>query len=80
MQSTTAWTSFLASINQGTMYYLLSELSVFGVEDKFPGAFDSSNVKFRAIVWAGAQFFLWSAVLCNMIHRKGSSSLSTALC
>lgn len=68
--STTAWTSFLASINQGTMYYLLSELSVFGVEDKFPGAFDSSNVKFRAIVWAGAQFFLWSAVLCNMIHPR----------
>ena len=55
------------------MYYLLSEASVFGVDANFPGAFDASNVKFRAVVWAGAQFFLWTAVLVNFIHRVSIS-------
>lgn len=54
------------------MYYLLSEASVFGVDANFPGAFDASNVKFRAVVWAGAQFFLWTAVLVNFIHREST--------
>lgn len=68
--STTAWTSFLASINQGAMNYVLSEASVFGVDQNFPGGFDYSNVRFRAVVWAGSQVFLWSAVGINFIHPR----------
>lgn len=66
--ATTAWTSFLAGINTGTANYLLSELTIFQIV--FPGGLDSSNVKFRAVQWAIAQGFLWSAVLVNWIPPK----------
>jgi len=66
--STTAWTSFLASINTGTMNYLLSELVIF--EKDFPGGIDMNNIKFRAVVWIGAELFLWSAVGINMINPR----------
>ena len=52
------------------MNYVLSEASVFGVDQNFPGGFDYSNVRFRAVVWAGSQVFLWSAVGINFIHRE----------
>lgn len=60
----------MASINQGAMNYVLSEASVFGVDQNFPGGFDYSNVRFRAVVWAGSQVFLWTAVGINFIHRE----------
>lgn len=53
---------------------LLSELVVFNVY--FPGGIDYSNVKFRAVVWAGSEVLLIISVcLCSMPR---ASSLSTA--
>lgn len=66
--STTAWTSFLASICQGTMYYILSELTIFG--KTIDGGLVDTNIKFRAIVWIGAEILLWSAVAINFINPK----------
>lgn len=37
----------------------------------FPdGGFDSNNVKFRAVVWAGSLALLWLAILANFINRE----------
>ena len=52
------------------MNYLMSELVVFNVADQFPGGLDPNNIKFRAVTWAGAEVFLWSAVAVNFMPRK----------
>lgn len=50
------------------MNYLLSELIIF--DKAFPGGIDMNNIKFRAVVWIGAEFFLWTAILVNMINPR----------
>lgn len=50
------------------MNYLMSELVVF--EIAFPDGIDTDNIKFRAVVWAGAEILLWTAVAINMINPR----------
>lgn len=45
----------------------MSELVVFG--RTIDGGITDTNIKFRAIVWIGAQILLWSAVGINFINR-----------
>ena len=63
--TTTAWTSFVASNSQATTNFLLSELTVFQVY--FPGGIDYANVKFRALVWAVSEGFLFLAIVSNLL-------------
>ncbi|KDE07827.1 hypothetical protein MVLG_01922 [Microbotryum lychnidis-dioicae p1A1 Lamole] len=66
--STTAWTSFVASNTQGTINYILTELTVFN--HAFPGGLDSTNIKFRAVQWICAEIFLLLAVLSNVLSPR----------
>lgn len=64
--STTAWTSFVASNSQGVSYYILSEVSVFGLG--FPT--DVENIKFRAVQWIVAEATLGLCLLVNYIPPR----------
>ncbi|SGY80083.1 BQ5605_C008g05299 [Microbotryum silenes-dioicae] len=66
--STTAWTSFVASNTQGTINYILTELTVFN--HAFPGGLDATNIKFRAVQWICAEIFLLLAVLSNVLSPR----------
>ena len=57
------------------MNYLMSELIVFNVDDRFLGGLETTNIYFRAVVWAGAEFFLWTALAVNWIPRTSLSML-----
>lgn len=47
---------------------LLSELTVFG--KTIEGGLVDTNIRFRAIVWIGAEVLLWTAVAINFINRE----------
>ncbi|KAI9839465.1 MAG: hypothetical protein M1819_002090 [Sarea resinae] len=64
--STTAWTTFCASNTQAATNYMLSEISVFGLD--FPT--DSSNVKFRAVQWICTEVLLALAALMNLVPAR----------
>jgi hypothetical protein len=57
----------VASNNQGTANYLLSELAVFNTY--FPGGLDTTNVKFRAVQWIVSEAFLAIACIATCINR-----------
>ncbi|KAF2165132.1 hypothetical protein M409DRAFT_56023 [Zasmidium cellare ATCC 36951] len=61
--STTAWTTFIASDCQAAANFLLSELTVFGVD--FPT--DTNNVKFRAVQWIVAEAILFISIGMNYL-------------
>jgi translation initiation factor 5B len=52
---------------QTTANYLVSLLSVFEVE--FPGGIDNSNVKWRALIWAISEAFLFLSIAINYLPR-----------
>ncbi|OBU01045.2 hypothetical protein VE01_00917 [Pseudogymnoascus verrucosus] len=64
--STTAWTTFCASNTQAAVNYMLSEITVFGLD--FPS--DSSDVKFRAVQWICTEVLLGLAVLVNFLPPR----------
>ncbi|BFZ64627.1 hypothetical protein YB2330_005777 [Saitoella coloradoensis] len=63
--SSTAWTTFVASNCQGAANYLLSELAVFG-----KWTTDTTDIKFRAVQWAVAQFFLMCCIASNYLPPR----------
>lgn len=64
--STTAWTTFVASNSQGAANYLLSELTVFGVDYTT----DVTDIKFRAIQWAVAEVMLFISIGMNYLNPR----------
>jgi hypothetical protein len=50
----------------------MSELSIFG--KTIEGGLVDTNIRFRAIVWIGAEVLLWSAVAINFINRGSENS------
>ncbi|OBT72264.1 hypothetical protein VF21_08175 [Pseudogymnoascus sp. 05NY08] len=64
--STTAWTTFCASNTQAAVKYMLSEITVFGLD--FPS--DSSDIKFRAVQWICTEVLLGLAVLVNFLPPR----------
>lgn len=64
--STTAWTTFIASDCQAAANFLLSEITVFGVD--FPT--DTGNIKFRAVQWIVAEVILCIAIGMNYLDPK----------
>lgn len=53
---------------------VMSELTVFG--KTIDGGLVDTNIKFRALVWIGAEILLWSAVAINFINRAWSVTLA----
>jgi amino acid transporter len=64
--STTAWTTFVASNCQASANFLLSEITVFGVNYTT----DVSDIKFRAVQWIVAEAFLFIALSMNYLNPK----------
>lgn len=64
--STTAWTTFIASTCQAAANFLLSEITIFGVD--FPT--DTGNIKFRAVQWIVAEVILFLAIGMNYLDPK----------
>lgn len=64
--STTAWTTFVASNSQGAANYLLSELTVFGVDFTT----DVNDIKFRAVQWIVSEAFLFISIGMNYLDPK----------
>ncbi|SGZ26969.1 BQ5605_C025g10013 [Microbotryum silenes-dioicae] len=66
--TSSAWISFCASTSQAVANFIMSELVVFN--RAFPGGLDNSNIKFRAVQWAIAEFVLFVCVLSNTMPPK----------
>ncbi|KAF5346952.1 hypothetical protein D9758_010129 [Tetrapyrgos nigripes] len=66
--SCTAWMTFTASNCQTTANYIVSQLVVWDVS--FPGGISSSNVKWRAFIWAVSEALLLLSVLINRLPPK----------
>ena len=64
--STTAWTTFIASNCQAAANFLLSEITVFGLD--FPT--DPSNIRFRAVQWIVSECFLFIGIGMNYLNPK----------
>lgn len=64
--STTAWTTFVASNCQAAANYLLSEITVFGLDFTT----DVTSIKFRAVQWIVAEGFLFFAIGMNYLNPK----------
>jgi amino acid transporter len=64
--SCTAWTTFLASNCQGAANFLLSEITIFGVDFTT----DVTDVKFRAVQWIVAEIFLFISIGMNYLDPK----------
>ncbi|KAK4934118.1 hypothetical protein LTR66_015718 [Elasticomyces elasticus] len=64
--STTAWTTFVAVNCQGAANYLLSEITIFGLD--FPT--DTTDIRFRALQWGLAEIFLFIAIGMNYLDPK----------
>ncbi|KAF2424507.1 amino acid transporter [Tothia fuscella] len=64
--SCTAWTTFLAANCQGASNFLLSELTVFGVD--YPT--DVNNIKFRALQWIVAEIILFISIGMNYLNPR----------
>lgn len=65
--STTAWTTFVASLCQSTANFILSELPVFGVTSLIT---DVTDVKFRAVQWIVSEAILFVAIGMNYLNPK----------
>jgi len=61
--TTTAWTSFVASLALATTNFMLSELVIFEID--FPGGVTTDNINFRALSWACSVVFLALAIAVN---------------
>jgi amino acid transporter len=64
--SCTAWTTFVASLAQGTANFLLSEITVFGLN----WSTDTNDVKFRAVQWIVSEALLFIAIGMNYLSPK----------
>ncbi len=64
--STTAWTTFVASNSQAAANFLLSEITVFGLNFTT----DVNDIKFRAVQWIVAEIFLFLAISMNYLEPK----------
>lgn len=64
--STTAWTTFIASISQATANFLLSEITVFGLDFST----DVNDIKFRAVQWIVSEAFLCIGLSMNYLDPK----------
>lgn len=64
--STTAWTTFVASNCQAAANFLLSEITIFGLD--FPT--DPNDIRFRAVQWIVSECFLFIAIGMNYLHPK----------
>lgn len=56
---------------EATANFILTELNVFDLY--FPDGVDNSSVKFRAVVWAMSEGFLFFAILTNLFSPAGYS-------
>ncbi|OQN99951.1 hypothetical protein B0A48_14156 [Cryoendolithus antarcticus] len=72
--STTAWTTFVASVCQATANFLLSEISVFGLEFST----DVNDIKFRAVQWIVSEVILFLGVGMNYLNPKTYSYIFRA--
>lgn len=64
--STTAWTTFVASNCQAAANFLLSEITVFGLDFST----DTSDIHFRAVQWIVAECILFIAIGMNYADPK----------
>ena len=64
--STTAWTTFIASVAQAAANFLLSEITVF----ELPFPTDVNNIKFRAVQWIVSEIFLFLGLSMNYLNPK----------
>lgn len=64
--STTAWTTFLASLAQGTANFLLTEITVFNL----PFTTDVNDIKFRAVQWIVSEALLFIGLAMNYMDPK----------
>ncbi|KAK0875356.1 hypothetical protein LTR87_010846 [Friedmanniomyces endolithicus] len=64
--STTAWTTFVASNCQAAANFLLSEITVFGLN--FPT--DPTDIRFRAVQWIVSEGILFLAIGMNYMDPK----------
>ncbi|CAJ2500551.1 Uu.00g034040.m01.CDS01 [Anthostomella pinea] len=64
--STTAWTTFVASNCQAAANFLLSEITVFGLNFTT----DVNDVKFRAVQWIVSEAILFLAIGMNYLDPK----------
>lgn len=64
--STTAWTTFVASNCQAMANFLLSEITVFGLDFST----DVNDIKFRAVQWIVAECFLFISIGMNFLDPK----------
>ncbi|KAF7294748.1 Gamma-aminobutyric acid transporter [Mycena indigotica] len=63
--SCTAWMTFAAGNCQTTANYIVSQLAVWEID--FPGGATSTNVKWRALIWAVSEALLVVAVAINYL-------------
>ncbi|KAF8496642.1 gamma-aminobutyric acid transporter [Hysterangium stoloniferum] len=66
--SCTAWMTFVANNSQAAASYLVSILVVYDVE--FPGGIDTSNVKWRAVIWAFSEMLFIMGIVLNYLPTK----------
>lgn len=64
--SCTAWTTFVAANCQGAANFLLSEITVFGLD--FPT--DTTSIKFRALQWIVSELFLFLSIGMNYLDPR----------
>ncbi|KAF2091684.1 amino acid transporter [Saccharata proteae CBS 121410] len=64
--STTAWTTFVASNCQAAANFLLSEITVFGVDFTT----DTNDIKFRAVQWIVSEIILCIALSMNYMNPR----------
>jgi amino acid transporter len=64
--SCTAWTTFVASNCQGAANFLLSQITVFGLDYST----DVNDVKFRALQWIVSEIFLFISIGLNYLNPR----------
>ena len=64
--STTAWTTFVASVCQAAANFLLSEITIF----ELPFPTDTTDIRFRAVQWIVAECFLFIGIGMNYLDPK----------
>lgn len=64
--SITAWTSFVAANSQAAANFLLSEITIFGLD--FPTSPD--DIKFRALQWIVSETFLFISIGMNYLSSN----------
>lgn len=64
--STTAWTTFVASVCQAAANFILSEITVFKLA--FPT--DVNSIRFRAVQWIVSEVILFISIGANYLNPK----------